>query len=56
MTSLLYPLCHDCSTDLLGMAWMQYPPTIYKDYSELLLRTSIRGKVFGIVNLKVNII
>ena len=37
MASLPYPLCHDCTANLVGMARMPYPPTICKDYSELLL-------------------
>ena len=35
MASLRYPLCHDCTAYLVGMARMPYPPT--KDNSELLL-------------------
>lgn len=35
--SLPYPLCHDCSANLVGMARMSYPPTICNDNSELLL-------------------
>ena len=37
MASLPYPLCHDCTANLVGMARMPYPPTICKDNSELLL-------------------
>ena len=37
MASLPYPLCHDCTAYLVGMARMPYPPTICKDNSELLL-------------------
>ena len=37
MASLPYSLCHDCTANLVGMARMPYPPTICKDYSELLL-------------------
>lgn len=35
MASLPYPLCHDCTANLVGLARMPYPPT--KDNSELLL-------------------
>ena len=35
MASLPYPLCHDCTAYLVGVARMPYPPT--KDNSELLL-------------------
>ena len=40
MASLPYPLCHDCTANLVGMARMPYPPTICKDNSELLLNMS----------------
>ena len=48
MASLPYPLCHDCSADLVGMARMPYPPTICKDNSELLLND------IGIMNFSIN--
>ena len=48
MASLPYPLCHDCPTGLVGMAWMPYPPTICKDNSELLLND------IGIMNFSIN--
>ena len=38
MASLPYPLCHDCTANLVGMARMPYPPTMCKDNTELLLK------------------
>ena len=29
MASLPYPLCHDCTANLVGMARMPYPPTLF---------------------------
>ena len=41
MASLPYPLSHDCTANLVGMARMPYPP-ICKDNSELLLLDHFR--------------
>lgn len=37
MASMPYPLGHDFTADLVGMARKPYPPTIYKDNFKLLL-------------------